>query len=304
VTIGLVSNTLLFLTPNGVTDCFKGKAFSVLVGRYADFASLPAHRVASCMHDFRDTKQWKGLGFGRLYDTVCALPSSSVLSRSVVLVQTIARGCGIVLPSNCIYTPSLLAVTMGMRLQKTTPTCFQSRSASGQSTLSAHTSSSASPSIEKAGYLATPEPQSPLPPNLLSRPSSRLRSESPSSPPYNKVSTAGTLSPVVVEREQKRSRRRSWFGRSKSAESIERGPAAWVMGHQEQRPYNLDHLAGGDRVQDLWDESADCEIHLFARLSGKGSSFRLDSTLLASSKLLSELVLPSDTGKSLVLKDR
>jgi len=192
-----------------------------------------------------------------------------------------------------------------MRLQKTTPTFSQSRSVSGQSTLSAHTPSSASPSIEKAGFLATPEPQSPLSPNPLSRPSTRLRSESPSSPPYNnKVSTAGTLSPVIVEREQKRSRRRSWFGRSKSAESIERGPAAWVMGHPEQRPYNLDHLAGGDRVQDLWDESADCEIHLFARLSGKGSSFRLDSTSLASSKLLSELVLPPDTGKSLVLKDR
>ncbi|KEQ77575.1 hypothetical protein M436DRAFT_36432 [Aureobasidium namibiae CBS 147.97] len=188
---------------------------------------------------------------------------------------------------------------MGMRLQKTTPTFFQSRSASGQSTLSANTSSSASPKIEKSGFLATPEPQSPLSPNPLSRPSSRLRSESPSSPSYNKVSTAGTLSPVVLEREQKRSRRRSWFGRSKSVESTERGPAAWVMGHPEQQPYNLDRLAGGDRVQDLWDESADCEIHLFARLSGKGSSFRLDSALLASSKLLSELALPSDTGKSL-----
>lgn len=39
--------------PNGVTDCFKDIASSVLVGRYADFASLSAEivhgvGVASC----------------------------------------------------------------------------------------------------------------------------------------------------------------------------------------------------------------------------------------------------------------
>ena len=56
-TVSLVSDTLLFLTPKGVADCFKDVASSVLVGRYADFASLSAHRLASCMHDLGDTKQ-------------------------------------------------------------------------------------------------------------------------------------------------------------------------------------------------------------------------------------------------------
>lgn len=184
-----------------------------------------------------------------------------------------------------------------MRLQKTASTFSQPRSVSEQSTSRAHGSSLASPSIEKSGFLATPEPRSPLSPKPQSRPSTRLRNESPPSPPSDRGSTVGTLSPVVAEREQKKSRRRSWFGRSKSAESTERGPAAWVIGHPEQRSYNLDCLTGGERVQELWNESADCEIHLFPRLSGKGSSFRLDSALLASSKLLSELVLLSENGK-------
>ena len=61
-----MSETLLILTPKGVTDCFKDMASSVLVGRYADFASLSAHRLASCMHEFGDTKQWKGLRIERL----------------------------------------------------------------------------------------------------------------------------------------------------------------------------------------------------------------------------------------------
>lgn len=193
---------------------------------------------------------------------------------------------------------------MGMRLQKTESTLSHPRSVSGQSTSSTQTSPLASTSIEKSGFLATSEFQRPLSPNLQSRPSSRLRNGMPPSPPSDRVSTAGYLNPGVAEREQKQGRRRSWLGRSKSAGSTEQGPAAWVLGRPEQQSYNLDGLTGGERVQELWNESADCEIHLFPRLSGKGPSFRLDSALLCSSKLLSELVLPSDIGKLLVLKDR
>jgi hypothetical protein len=188
---------------------------------------------------------------------------------------------------------------MGVRLQKTASTFFQSRSASGQSTRSTQSSPLASPATEKAGFLATPEPQSPRSPNTQSRPSSRLRNGSPPLSPSDRVSTAGTPNATVTETEQKKNRRRSWFGRSKSAESIERGPAAWVIGHSERRAYDLDRLTGGEQLQELWDDTADCEIHMFPRLFGKGASFRLSSALLASSKLLSELILPSETGKYL-----
>ena len=83
---------------------------------------------------------------------------------------------------------------------------------------------------------------------------------------------------------------------------MERGPSAWVIGHSERRPYNLDRLTGGEQLPELWDDTAACEIHMFPRLSGKGASFRLSSALLASSELLSKLVLLSESGKCLVLK--
>ncbi|KAG9833885.1 DUF1740-domain-containing protein, partial [Aureobasidium melanogenum] len=188
-----------------------------------------------------------------------------------------------------------LAATIGMRLQKTASSFFQSKSVSGQSVRSAQSSPLPSPTVEKTGSL---EPQPPLSPNPQSRPSSRLRNRSPPSPPsdvlFNRPAV-DTLDPAIATSDDRKNRRRSWFGRSKSTESIERGPKAWVIGHPERRPYDLGRLAGGEQLLELWDETADCEVHLFPRTSGKGPSFRIDSALLASSKLLSELVIPFKT---------
>ncbi|KAH0408326.1 hypothetical protein KCU90_g22042, partial [Aureobasidium melanogenum] len=182
-----------------------------------------------------------------------------------------------------------------MRLQKTASSFFQSKSVSGQSVRSAQSSPLPSPTVEKTGSL---ESQPPLSLNPQSRPSSRLRNRSPPSPPsdafFNRP-TVNTLDPVVATSDDRKNRRRSWFGRSKSTESIERGPKAWVIDHPERRPYDLGRLTGGEQLLELWDETADCEVHLFPRTSGKGPSFRIDSALLASSKLLSELVIPFET---------
>jgi hypothetical protein len=206
------------------------------------------------------------------------------------------QSCGSFSLSTHIYTPESLAVKMViMRLQKTASSFFQSRSVSGQSIYS--DSPTESPTVERTEILATPEPQGPLSPNPQSRPSSRLRNGIPSSPPSDRISTSGTLNTTIVHSEKNKTRRRSWFGRSKSADSIERGSAAWIIGHSERQTYDLRRLAGGEQLQELWDESADCKVHLFPRTSGKGASFKLDSTLLASSKFLSELILPCETGK-------
>lgn len=186
---------------------------------------------------------------------------------------------------------------MGIHLQKTALNFFQSRSVSGQSIHSA--SPLASPTTEKTEILTNPKSRGSVTSNSNLRSSSRLYEGSPQPPPSGRISTSGTLNTTVTQSEKNKTRRRSWFGRSKSAESIERGPAAWIIGHSERQTYDLRRLAGGE--QELWDESADCEIHLFPRTSGKDASFKLDSTLLASSKFLSELILPSETGK-LVLR--
>lgn len=182
-----------------------------------------------------------------------------------------------------------------MRLQKTASFFFQSRSVSGQSVRSVSNSPLASPTIEKAGSL---EPQPPLSPNPQSRPSSRLRNRSPPSPRSDVLPdkpTIDTLDPAIIKSDDKRNRRRSWFGRSKSTEGIKKGPKAWVIGHSERRPYDLFCLTGGEQVLELWDETADCEVYLFPRTSGKGPSFRIDPALLSSSKLLSGLVIPFET---------
>lgn len=184
-----------------------------------------------------------------------------------------------------------------MRLQKTTSSFFQPRSVSGQSAQEAQSSPLPSPTLQKAGSV---EPQRHISPNPWSRPSSRLRNKSPLSPPPDVLSNrpiADTLDPVAAARDDKKSRRRSWFSRSKSTESIARGPKAWIIGHPERRPYDLGRLTDGKQLPELWDETADCEVHLFARTSGKGPSFKINSVLLASSKLLSELVIPFETGK-------
>lgn len=184
-----------------------------------------------------------------------------------------------------------------MRLQKTASFFFQSRSVSGQSVRSVSNSPLASPTIEKAGSL---EPQPPLSPNPQSRPSSRLRNRSPPSPRSDVLPdkpTIDTLDPAIIKSDDKRNRRRSWFGRSKSTEGIKKGPKAWVIGHSERRPYDLFCLTGGEQVLELWDETADCEVYLFPRTSGKGPSFRIDPALLSSSKLLSGLVIPFETGE-------
>ncbi|CAD0021942.1 unnamed protein product [Aureobasidium pullulans] len=108
---------------------------------------------------------------------------------------------------------------MGMRLQKTESSFFQSRSFSGHSARSAQSSPTASPTVEKTGFLPTPEPEA------------------------------------------------------------------------EYRP----GLTRSEHLPELWDDSADCQVYLFPRTSGKGPSFRIQSALLDSSKLLSEMVLPLET---------
>jgi len=92
----------------------------------------------------------------------------------------------------------------------------------------------------------------------------------------------------------------TWFGRPKSTEVEEKVPAisAWVVGHADKKPYDLPGLVNAEHVPELWDDAGDCLVYLFPRTSGKGPSFRIDSGLLVSSTMLSELVIPVEAGIS------
>lgn len=55
--------------------------------------------------------------------------------------------------------------------------------------------------------------------------------------------------PHTVESEEKKSRHRSWFGRTKDKDELAKvGPAAWIIGHQGRLPYDTKSLISGHPV--------------------------------------------------------
>jgi len=230
----------------------------VLVGRRADFASLPAeivHGVASCMHDLH---QCNKVPKARWNSAIRVTPSLSSLHYNPSEASS-CFGPFVILIQGClrVYTyPAISATTiMGMRLQKTESSFFQSRSFSGHSARSAQSSPTASPTVEKTGFLPTPEPEAeyrrPLSPNTRSRPSSRLRNGSPpssTSARFSSTSTTSTLDPSTTERDDKKSRRKSWFGRSQSTERVDQKPTAWILGHPELHSYDIAGLTRSEHL--------------------------------------------------------
>ncbi|KAF1914491.1 hypothetical protein BDU57DRAFT_549650 [Ampelomyces quisqualis] len=76
-------------------------------------------------------------------------------------------------------------------------------------------------------------------------------------------------------------------------------PFAWIVGHKGRVPYNLAMLLNGEKVPELWDDQGDTLVYLFPRISNKGPSFRIDSSVYSASQLLTRLVhgtLYSDAG--------
>ncbi|KAF2011113.1 hypothetical protein BU24DRAFT_53223 [Aaosphaeria arxii CBS 175.79] len=79
-------------------------------------------------------------------------------------------------------------------------------------------------------------------------------------------------------------------GPVKGHANIPGGPLAWIIGHSGQVPYNLTMLLNGEKVDELWDDQGDTLVYLFPRTSGKGPSFRIDSSLYADSLYMTKLV--------------
>ncbi|KAF2148336.1 hypothetical protein K461DRAFT_247745 [Myriangium duriaei CBS 260.36] len=70
-----------------------------------------------------------------------------------------------------------------------------------------------------------------------------------------------------------------------------RSPGAWLVAfdQQERIAFDVDSMMAGQPVHELWDETGDCYIHLFPRSTGKGPSFRLSSSVFASSASLTKM---------------
>ncbi|KAI5209529.1 hypothetical protein E4T39_00813 [Aureobasidium subglaciale] len=185
---------------------------------------------------------------------------------------------------------------MGMRLQKTVSSFFHSRGASEQPDRSTG-SPAASPTIEKTGFLSPLDAPDPVSSKPGSRPSSRLRVGTPPPNSSEEVheTSPGTLNSALNERDEKKSRRKSWFGRSKTTDKLAQEPAAWIVGYPERTPYDIALVTDTNQPLEVWDESGDCDVHMFPRTPGQSPSFRIDSALLTSSKMLSDLIRPLET---------
>lgn len=95
-------------------------------------------------------------------------------------------------------------------------------------------------------------------------------------------------SPATAGKEHKK--KKGWFSSSKKDDKEGPGPAAWIAGHPQRPAYDVQGLAHGRPMQDLWDEmEGNCYVYLFPRGSGKGASFKIDSAVFASSPPLTKL---------------
>ncbi|CBX99628.1 hypothetical protein IAQ61_005119 [Plenodomus lingam] len=146
------------------------------------------------------------------------------------------------------------------------------------------------PPVKPLESLEPPEPLEPPPP---------LQVPSRSSSPYN--SRPGTPSgDAGSEGNLKKLRRKSrLFGGSQGGSENESlsmaarpksSPLAWIVGHKGKVAYSLTTLLNGEPVPELWDDAGDTLVYLFPRTSNKGPSFRIDSSVYASSQALTRLV--------------
>ncbi|UPX16418.1 uncharacterized protein EKO05_0006818 [Ascochyta rabiei] len=179
-------------------------------------------------------------------------------------------------------------------------------------------SAASTPSAPSATHLTAPEypPPSPQrrqsPPNQLTiqpvgspaleplEPPPHLDVPSRSSSPGGFGSRPGTPNlEVGNEGKLRKLRRKSGLfgGNNSSLTDVSRAgaggggnPLAWIVGHKGKVPYNLTMLLNGEKVPELWDDQGDTFVYLFPRTSGKGPSFRIDSSVYAASQLLTRLV--------------
>ncbi|KAJ8610243.1 hypothetical protein MRB53_038646 [Persea americana] len=158
---------------------------------------------------------------------------------------------------------------------------------------------------------AVPAPPSSFPVAL--RTDSGLKSTSAASPLLRSTSASSSKSSDSLTRSRPRSRsfgtrndvswspesvsstgpqRRSWFrslSRSRSKASKSESPPAWLAERAGRVAYDLAPLINAAMVKELWLDSGDTLVYLFPRATDKGPSFRIHSSLFASSVVLRRL---------------
>lgn len=135
--------------------------------------------------------------------------------------------------------------------------------------------------------LANPSTQST--PNLLWTPPKPGKS-SPSATPQNNTQQA------ISDSNSSRKKRKSWLPLlSKPLDHPKTSVRAWIGGHQNKVVYDVSSLTGTCRVPELWDDSGNTLIYLHSTVPAREASFKIHSSLIASSLVLMALIRTSST---------
>lgn len=85
-------------------------------------------------------------------------------------------------------------------------------------------------------------------------------------------------------------KRKHWWSKKDKGVDVSRGPVAWVAGHPQKLPYDVEGLMSAKPMPELWNsEDGNCLVYLFPRTSGKAASFKVDSSVFGSSPTLTKL---------------
>ncbi|OJJ74336.1 hypothetical protein ASPBRDRAFT_52463 [Aspergillus brasiliensis CBS 101740] len=98
------------------------------------------------------------------------------------------------------------------------------------------------------------------------------------------------------------SKRRSWMPGRARASSVDprpattttAGPNAWIAGLEQKILYDLEPLARGDQIPELWNESGDTYVYLFPQNTGRPASFKVHRTVFVESPSLRDLAVSND----------
>ncbi|KAI9775835.1 MAG: hypothetical protein M1835_005681 [Candelina submexicana] len=166
-----------------------------------------------------------------------------------------------------------------------------------------HPSPIVPPVIPEAGSATSLAPPSPLGESgasrhfspTRSRPGSRLGSPSRSRP-GSSLGNSRQASPVraTTPTTDPKAKRRSWLSTRSRRESHDPGPIhhtrAWIAGDESRVDgrieYDLSPLERGEKIPELWDDDGDTFVYLFPKNAGRGPSFKIDSSIYASSAAL------------------
>ncbi|KXT05291.1 hypothetical protein AC578_10951 [Pseudocercospora eumusae] len=107
----------------------------------------------------------------------------------------------------------------------------------------------------------------------------------PDQPPITPISSGRTDTNSTEKKEKKH-----WWTKKDKRDDANRGPVAWIAGHPQRLPYDVEGLMQARPMQELWNnEDGNCLVYLFPRTSGKAASFKIDSAVFGSSPVLTKL---------------